>query len=748
MIRRVATIVLGLLATTISNEPVLAHTDLPPVDPAKVRRQVFGLDIPTPATPPQGSNPSLLKKEAIDVLEYDLDITLGIEAKTIAGTCVVTFRPAMGVFRVDELVLDLDADLQVTEVEGLGGMGIAGFTHVDDLLRIELAEPVFLSGEPASVVVAYEGTPHEDALHFQQYLGSPVIYSTSEFELARGWWPCKDRPDDKALMTVTVTAPEDLVVVSNGNQVRREDGLLDGMARTTWHEAHPISTYMMSIAVADYEEIAFEHPVPGGPTVPIKHWLLGRDITTALIAWEETLPDALDFFSELFGEYPYADEKYGHAMVTSLLAFEHPTITSFPVPFAQSGFDFLVVHELSHQWWGNHVTPSTWQDNWLKEGFATYCELLWEERVNGANAYRSLMTTLDVAPSVEFAGSLTSPEDYRSDTVYWKGAWLLHMLRFVLAQNPAGSRSAEAPVGPLLEVFGDLRAAHGGGNVDSRSFVELATARGWSHDGRSLDEWFFPQWLERTDRPHYLFGWTSREVVGGGHLVQLEVDQLQDGLYVMPVHVSVAGADGQRVDVVFMNDEEQADYWLLVDFEPISITWDPLSWILKRVSLVDIDRDDDGWPDEVDPCPDVPDPDQTDSDRDGVPDACQDDLDFDEDGVVNELDCAPADPSRWQGPTADADLRVARIPGGVTLTKVLPDDPGITANVAVGSLDQLRFDRDLRRLRCVRSEVIEPATELSDPRDLLDENLYYLVFPWNGCPWPDSERGRLADPCP
>jgi hypothetical protein len=706
----------------------------PPIPTPELREHAFRdhrratLLLGVPAQPKAG-------QEDYDVLHYDLTLFLDVANERVEGRNVITFSPVSTVEPLDELVLDLHSEnLQVTEVVWLGRpIDLATVTHDADVLRIPLAPPP--SGAvPHEIAVAYEGAPRELAfgtLTFTQQGDppAPLVFTLSEPFFGRGWWPCKDLPDDKATVTLHVEAPEALVVVCNGVSPGPAPGRA-GHSITTWSESYPISTYLVAVSATNYETWADTYVARDGTEMPVVGWAYPEKATAAREDWSVTIP-MIEYFADAFFEYPFLAEKYAHAMIPMWGAMEHQTATSIghQVVTGDHRYDFIVAHELAHQWWGDLVSPTTFDSIWLNEGFATYSEALWFESLEGRGGYLAYLRALDDLQTRgrEFPGTVHRPDDYFNATVYHKGAWVLHMLRWVLGQ-PAPDVDPE----PLLRILRAHGARHPYGNAATDDFVATAS------DAAGLDlAWFFDQWLHRPGRPDYRVGWAASPDSEGTFTLHLRVEQRQVGPYRMPVLVRMTMPSGDTYEEVVWNELALTDYrWPGLTEAPVSVTWDEPGWVLKRGFVVDVDQDDDGWPDWLDGCPEVPNPLQEDGNGNGLQDACEPGLDFDGDGWPNEDDCLPADDTVWTQPDADTLLLVARVPGAeaVLLRFTHPDPRGqrdFGADVGGGELGLLRELRSLSESGgCLAADHL--GRELEVPVDP-GTSVWFLASPWNGC---------------
>lgn len=691
--------------------------------------------------PPQlpGAPPRALAGQLdVDILSYELELFLDVAGERIEGTCAIRFEAAPGVPLATELVLDLYDNLAVTAVDRDGTpVDIATVTHAGNVLTIPLVPAQRDRDRPTTVTITYSGQPRELSFGTMTFTTqgtppTPLIFTLSEPFFGRGWWPCKDVPDDKALVVTRVEAPDGLVVVSNGLQDPIQPGR-PGHSITTWRENYPISTYLVAVSVTNYVTWSDTYTsLDGRTTMPVPYWAWPEHEAAAREDWSIT-PAALRFYAETFSEYPFLDEKYGQVAIPLWGAMEHQTATSYGAQIITGDhrYDFVVVHELAHQWWGDHVGPRTFESIWLNEGFASYSEALWWEHLGGMDPYLAYMRNLDILRSGnDFPGTVHQPDDYFNRTVYWKGAWTLHMLRWVLGQ-PASRPDAMALL-PVLRAHGVEHAY----DVASTDEFVATTSRVAARDMT----WFFDQWVHRAGRPRYEVGWSVQPDLGGGRIVHLRVTQTQAGAtYSMPVLVRLALPSGTQ-DVIVDNSLAMTDYRFPVLEIPASVTWDPDGWVLKQVVPVDVDLDDDGWPDWLDGCPAVPNPLQEDSDGDTIQDACQIGTDFDGDGVVNESDCAPADNRAWTEPSGPTLLLVRRDSAGViTLSFRNPDDSpqrAAVTDLAGGTLAILHSSRGPTDMQCVATGHAAP--DYIDTTTMPPGGAWWLAWPWNGCGPADS----------
>jgi len=499
-------------------------------------------------------------QELYDVHHYDLALNLNPTTQILSGTVTITATvtgPSLAV-----MDLDLKANMAVS---GCVAGGVAAtFSRNVDLLSVNLNR-VYATGETVVVAVAYAGNPAGESFGWSSYSLQPLIWTLSEPFGARDWWPCKDLTTDKAdSVDLRVTVPSNLIVASNGRL--KSDVTVGGTRTAHWHEGHPIATYLVSLAIHPY--VTFSHwytPLAGGAPMEVKYFVVANRLTQAQTGYAPTV-SMIGAFARGFGEYPFVDEKYGHAHFPWGGGMEHQTLTSLSYNAYSSG---IIAHELSHQWWGDFITCANFQHIWLNEGFATWCEAYWREQSEGIAAYHA-----EMAGAVYLgAGSIfvEDPSDFNAifdyNLSYAKGSWVVHMLRHVLG---------DADFFASLAAY---RAAYGNGSATTEQFRDVCEGV----SGRDLDA-FFQEWIYGQYYPQYQYAWWFAPA-GDSTRVNLRVRQTQTatGLFAMPVDVFIDTDLGTVVRVV-QNDQAEQVYALTVPGVASNVTLDRDNWILKTAA--------------------------------------------------------------------------------------------------------------------------------------------------------------------
>jgi len=503
-------------------------------------------------------NPSP-SQDSYDALHYDLSLRIAPDSTVYEGSLTMTARnldPGVG----RSITLDLsDTTLSVAAVSVDGES--AGFTHADDLIWINMP-PSIAEGDTFTVTVVYDGWPHAEgygSFTVEEHRSGVSIQSFSEPFYARTWWPCKDRPDDKVTTSLHITVPDTMTVTSNGLLSHVEDRI-DGWATSHWNESYPIATYLVSLAISNYE-IIHDTYISGTTTMPIIHYAFPHHVERARIDFERT-PEMMNYFAGLFGEYPFIDEKYGMAVIRHVGALEHQTLTSIGsnTIIGNHAYDHTFAHELAHQWWGDMVTLADWRDIWLNEGFASYSEALWAEHTGGLDAYLEWFTS---RMHLDWEGTIYDPLETISPIVYMKGAFVLHMLRGIFGKEL------------LFDALLHYRSLYEYDVATTFDFQEAVEAV----IGEPLD-WFFDQWVFGEDRPTYAYAWDQSES-GDGVVVNLLIEQVQDGpVFRMPLTVRLYGPHGS-VDARVVSGDRIERFWLEAGAPIDSIGIDPDGWVLR-----------------------------------------------------------------------------------------------------------------------------------------------------------------------
>jgi aminopeptidase N len=507
-----------------------------------------------------------------DMLYHRLEWTVDPAIQYIRGKVTSYFR--VNSATLDKIPFDLLDNLTVDSVQQ--GTSRLKFAHSGNVLTVSLAATL-PRGAIDSVSVFYEGIP--DASGFGSFIVSthgtsntPVMWTLSEPYGARDWWPCKQSLADKIdSADIFVITPQLYRTAANGILVSEK---VSGNKRIThWKHRYPIATYLIAFAVTDYADYS-----------DIMHLSQGRDLPVVNYAYPENLQEAqantpqtiqvMEVYNRLFGEYPFAREKYGHAQFGWGGGMEHQTITFL------YQFDFeLIAHELAHSWFGNCITLASWHDIWLNEGFATYATGLSHERLfnrtNWNTWKKDVVNAIVRVPdgSVYVTDTTSVSRVFSSRLSYNKGGYLLHMLRWKLGDDIFFRA--------LQEYFADPAVKYG-----------FATQQQWvkhleSASGISLTE-FFKDWYYGEGYPVYSATFENFP----GNRVRIQLSQTTSHVSVpffeMPVPVRIYSAG--RKDSVDLRLEHVVNNQVFEYYTPFlvaELSIDPDLWLIRKIGNIE-----------------------------------------------------------------------------------------------------------------------------------------------------------------
>lgn len=377
----------------------------------------------------------IAETERYDVHYYFLDLAMTNTSTSVAGSSEMQ---ASARENLDSALLELFPSFTIDSILVNGNS--VGYTWNNTALKI----PVNASQNTAfAIKVFYHGTPPTAVSNplggagmsndFSPSWGNQVTWSLSEPFSAYEWFPVKSSLRDKADSSAFfITVPTTCKAGSNGVLQQVVD-LGNGTHRFEWKHYHPIDYYLISVAVARYVEYnVTANPSNSGP-VTIQNYVYDNPQT--LLNFQSDLDETADFielFADLYGPYPFADEKYGHCMAPISGGMEHQTMTT-------QGFfnNTLTAHELGHQWWGDNVTCASWADIWVNEGFASYSEYLMLQNLYPGQQVNDMQDRHDNVMSVPDGSvwvedSLNEGRIFSGRLTYDKGAAIIHTLRFLI----------------------------------------------------------------------------------------------------------------------------------------------------------------------------------------------------------------------------------------------------------------------------------------------------------------------------
>jgi hypothetical protein len=409
-----------------------------------------------------------------DVQKYTITLTINDIAHSISGNVVANVLATSNLDAIDYNLVGLNvSQVLVNDVSN-------AYTYTGGIVHIPLTG--ITNGTLFNTKVVYSGTPvlSADVYHIGMIFSSTTVFTLSDPDASRNWWPCYDHPWDKAIVDLHITMRGDWLVACNGIRESTVDNG-DGTKTTNWIGSNPMSPYLACVTASNYREIDQTYG-----DMPIMNFVSNAQYNNALVDFA-SLPTMISVFSQKYGPYPF--EKYGNTVVnmTTFGAMEHQTMTTMGTNYItgnQAG-QYGIAHELSHQWYGNCLTPLTFMDVWLSEGFATYSEAVWEESQHGFNSMCSYVESYfhnyylswesSSNPATIYNPSFST---YFNPQSYQKSASVLHMLRLQVG---------EANFWSIMQSW---FTAHHNGNIITEEFEILCE----TISGQDLHQ-FFQQWI-------------------------------------------------------------------------------------------------------------------------------------------------------------------------------------------------------------------------------------------------------------
>jgi aminopeptidase N len=493
------------------------------------------------------------RQPAIDVQHYVFRLALSDESDAISGEATIVVR--LKESGVTQVALDLaaPADGKGMTVDEVTFRGSAIAYH-HDRSRLQLSLPSGLkNGDRVEFTVRYHGIPQAGLRILKNKYGERCFFSSNWPDFAHYWLPLIDHPYDKASAEFLVTAPSQYQVVANGRLAETLD-LGDGRRITHWIQPEPIAAWLFNIGVAQFAARHFG--LEAG--IPLETWVYHQDRDAGIATFEEPTRRAIQFFSSHIGPYPYGKlaavetpANRGGMEVASAIFYGEETVTGRPA-------DHLVAHETAHQWFGDSVTESDWDDVWLSEGFATYFALLATENYEGFPAFAA---GLRRARAQVFAAERQLPgvavvqtqpwTGIPNPIVYQKGAWVLHLLR-----GQIGAERFWAGIREYYRRYRDRNAS----TADFQHVMEEVS-------GMDLG-WFFRQWVYRAGSPVIEGGWSYH---AAAKKIEIHLAQIQPGpAYRLPLEIAVDG----KINKVELNVKQQR-FQLPAASAPSQVELDP-----------------------------------------------------------------------------------------------------------------------------------------------------------------------------
>jgi aminopeptidase N len=500
---------------------------------------------------------------SFNVLKYTLDLDirncfLPPYPKTFTGTDKVQFRVDSA---LNSIKLNCEtASLQINSV----GLAATSYSIASNMLTLNL-DQTYNPGDTVEVLIDYS---HKNVDDNAFYVSDGMVFTDCEPEGARKWFPCWDKPSDKAKTDIRLKVPGNVKIGSNGALA---DSVVTGdTIYYHWVSAHNVATYLTVLSgKVNYklDIVYWENPNNPGNYTPIRFYYNAGEDPSAM---EGIIGPMTTWYSENFCDHPF--EKNGFATLNSQFAWggmENQTLTSLcPNCWAE----WLVAHEYAHQWFGDMITCATWADIWLNEGFATWTEAFWYESYGGYTAYKNdidgdASDYLNDNPGWAISDpdwAIVTPPNYilfNYPITYAKGACVLHMLRYTLGDSLFFAAMKSYSADPACK-------------YQSATILDF-NAKVNDITGENYD-WFFNQWIFEPNHPEYHNTYNFQDLGTGEWKVNLFLSQVQPdpAFFKMPVDIWIRFSDYSDTTIRIMNDVNYQGFDWTFSKQPVNLQFD------------------------------------------------------------------------------------------------------------------------------------------------------------------------------
>lgn len=515
-------------------------------------------------------------RHSFDVLNYTLSLDIyncffAPFPKSYEATNVITFK-------ADSTISSIQLNA-VSSSLAIDSVALAGksFFQKASYLTIGL-DAAYSPNDTVRVKIYYH---HQDIADGSFYANNGMVFTDCEPEGARRWFPCWDRPSDKATLDLTARVPADAKLGSNG---RLADTLRVGDALYYhWISRDPIATYLMVMSAKrgyNLDIVYWKKLSNPNDSIPMVFYSNSGESPKYI---ETIILPMTNRYSTLFGEHPF--EKNGFASLNNQFPWggmENQTLTSIcPNCWNEN----LISHEFAHQWFGDMISPGTWADVWLNEGFATYCEAIWDEYGGGYTAYKSAILG-DATEYLSFnpgwpiynpQWAVTTPDVntmFNTAITYDKGACVLHMLRYVLGDSvffAALKGYATDSVNFKLK------------NAVTDDFIQKMN----NLTGQNLT-WFFNEWLKQANHPVYQ-NYYSIDTAAKKVSFNIVQTQKNPPLFTMPVDLKFSFSDKSDTTIRVLNNDINQEFDFTFTKVLVDVQFDPDNDIvLKQATTIKV----------------------------------------------------------------------------------------------------------------------------------------------------------------
>ncbi|MFI5195544.1 MAG: M1 family aminopeptidase [Chitinophagales bacterium] len=477
-------------------------------------------------------------------LKFDLHVTdtsVYVWGNVTTTAQVIASSMSNYIFELDTLMI-----IDSAKVNG----ALQTVTHVGFIRTITLpsalpngsmfSAQIFYHGVPPAGGGFFNGLTHAVSAH-----GTQMLYTISDPWVAQDWWPAKQSVNDKIdSVDMFVTVPSGVVDGSNGLLVNVDSTSVPGYWKYHWQTHYPINYYLISIAVARYADYrSYWHFTGSTDSMLIQNFLMDTATFNPLYkSGFDSMGQFIDYFSTLYGRYPFWQEKFGASYTNLPGGMEHQTLITIGVPNT-----YVIAHELTHQWFGDDASYQSWHETWLSEAFATYTEQLffthfWSAAAGKAHRQSLLNSALGRPCGMVYVNDTTNADSlFDQPTVYNKGQAVLNMLRYIA---PTDSQ--------FFQVLKTYHQNFSGSNASTADFQNIAEAT----YGTSLGI-FFNQWIYGRGYPMYKISWDQVGSTVFVKLIQTPSCPSYTSFFYTPVELQLHSATADTIVKVYNSSDTQ-----------------------------------------------------------------------------------------------------------------------------------------------------------------------------------------------
>ena len=517
----------------------------------------------------------IVETEKYDVHFYSLNLNMTNTSSYLSGTAEIHAKANAN---LDSALFELYPSMIISEVR-VNGL-VVNFSRLGTAVKVPVNSSV---NQNFIIEISYSGNPPTAQTNplggsgmtagTSPSWGNKVVWSLSEPFSAYEWFPCKQSLRDKADSSfVAVTVPDTCKAGSNGVLINTVP-LGNGFTRYEWKNTHAIDYYLISVAVAKYIEYSFyANPVGAPNPILIQNFIYDNPQT--FIYFEDEINETGDFmelFYDLYGPYPFEDQKYGHCMAPIGGGMEHQTMTT--QGFFSKG---LTAHELAHQWWGNSVTCASWSDIFINEGFASYSEYVMLENLYPAEKVQHMLDVHDnvlsqTGGSVWFSDTLNENRIFNGRLSYDKGSGIIHSIRYLMNNDSLFFAG-------LREFQNDFKDSVARG-IDFRNKMQEISSINYTP--------FFEQWYFGEGYPTYSIRWKQ---IGQDLLLELKHTASKPSVtptFTNPIDLRFI-RQGMNDTLIRFDVASNSQQFYISNFGTLSstITVDPQNWIINTIGTI------------------------------------------------------------------------------------------------------------------------------------------------------------------